>query len=93
MSNTVQVVGTQQVVIQETAAQVVEVISPAQPAVVEVATAGPQGVGGVTTLAALEDVNTTGKVNQSVLYYDANSGNWRGDDINTITTITDGGSF
>ena len=93
MANRIEALGTQQVIVHETAAQVIEVVAPAQPAVVEVTTTGPQGPAGVTTLGTLEDVNTSAKVNQSVLDYDASSGLWRGDDINTITTITDGGSF
>ena len=93
MSNTVQVVGNQQVVVQQTAQQGIEVISPAQPAVVEVATGGPQGASGVTTLAALSDVDSIGKVDRSVLYYDATSSKWKGDDINTVLTLTDGGAF
>lgn len=80
-------------VIEEQVVQAVALQIPQAPAVVEVITEGPQGVGGVSSLAELDDVNTTSKVNQSVLYYDASSGHWRGDDINTITTITDGGSF
>lgn len=46
MSNSVEVVGAQQVVIQETSAQSVEIIAPTQPAVVQVITAGPQGATG-----------------------------------------------
>lgn len=43
MSNTVEVTGTQQVLVTETAVNVIELTAPSQPAVVEVATAGPQG--------------------------------------------------
>lgn len=91
-----------QVIITEVATNVVEVQAPAAPAVVQVAVEGPQGppgpqgpagADGVTTLAALNDVNVSGKVNQSVLYWDQASGKWRGDDINTVVTITDGGNF
>jgi hypothetical protein len=44
-------------------------------------------------LGDLSDVNTAAKVGNSVLYYDSASGVWKGDDINTITTITDGGNW
>lgn len=81
------------VVVREIEANIVELQAPAQPAVVEVITPGPQGPPGTTTLAGLSDVNTSGKVDQSVLYYDSASGQWRGDDINTVITITDGGNF
>lgn len=96
MSNSVEVTGTQQVVVTEVATNVVELTAPAAPAVVEVATAGPQGppgVAGSTTLSGLTDVNTASKVAGSVLYYDASTGKWLGDDINTIVTITDGGNW
>jgi len=56
---------------------------------------GPQGP--VTSvnlgLDDITDVNTTDKVDRSVLYYDATAGEWRGDDINTVVTLTDGGAF
>lgn len=45
------------------------------------------------TLGSITDVNTTGKVGKSILYYDVNSGQWKGDDINTVVTITDGGNW
>lgn len=94
MSNTIEVVGSQQVVITEVATNVVEVSVPAAPAVVEVATAGPQGATVVVTgLGELADVNTTAKAQGSVLYYDQGSGKWKGDDVNTLVTITDGGNF
>lgn len=81
------------VVVREVETNVVELQVPAQPAVVEVVTPGPQGPPGPSTLSGLSDVDTTGKVNQSVLYYDADSGQWKGDDINTVVTITDGGNW
>lgn len=49
MSNTVEVTGTQQVLVTETAAQVVELQVPTAPAVVEIATEGPQGAAGDAT--------------------------------------------
>lgn len=96
MSNSVEVIGTQQVVITEVATNVVEVMVPAAPAVVQVTTAGPQGPTGpaaVANLYEMDDVNVSAKVAGSVLYYDASSGLWKGDDINTLVTITDGGNF
>jgi hypothetical protein len=94
VSNSIELASTGQVVITEVAEQVVEVQSPTVPATVEVITEGPQGpAGGVATLGALNDVDTTQRVNKSVLYYDGDLSLWKGDDINTVITITDGGSF
>lgn len=81
------------VVVREIEANVVELQAPAQPAVVEVVHPGPQGPPGASSLAALEDVNTSSKVNQSVLYYDSASGKWKGDSLQTILTVADGGNF
>lgn len=96
MSNTVEVIGTQQVLVTETAVNVIELTAPSQPAVVEVATAGPQGapgVSGVTTLEALSDVNTVNKVDKSLLIYDSATLKWVGSDANTAITLTDGGNW
>lgn len=92
MSNSVEVTGTQQVVVTEVATNVVEVAAPAAPAVVEVTTTGPQGPA-LSTLNDIGDVNTTGKVAKSILYYDAESGEWKGDSLQTIITVTDYGNF
>jgi hypothetical protein len=84
------------VVVREVEANVVELQAPAQPAVVEVLTpgpAGPPGASGVSDLAALNDVNVASKTDKSVLYYDAAAGEWKGDDLQTIVTLTDGGNF
>lgn len=55
---------------------------------------GPQGLPGVlNSIGEIPDVNTTAKVNKSLLYYDAPSGKFRADATITTTTITDGGSF
>lgn len=43
MSNTVEVIGTQQVLVTETAVNVIELTAPAAPVTLEVATPGPQG--------------------------------------------------
>lgn len=48
---------------------------------------------GVFNLASLNDVNVVNKVNKSVLIYDEATDKFIADDANTITTITDGGSF
>lgn len=56
--------------------------------------AGPQGPPGpVVGLGDLTDVNTTTKVAKSILYYDAVSGEWKGDSAQTILTVTDYGNF
>ncbi len=51
MSNTVEIIGTQQVLVTETAVNVIELVAPALAAVVEVATAGPQGAAGAGVAA------------------------------------------
>lgn len=94
MANSVEVISTGQVVITEVAEHAIELTTAAQPLLVEVQTAGPQGpVASPYGLGDLIDVNTTGKVANSVLYYDNASSTWKGDDINTVTTLTDGGNF
>lgn len=92
MANSVEVSSTGQVVITEVAEQAIEITSPTAPLTVEVQTAGPQGPP-VTALNDIGDVNTTAAVDKSVLYFDQATSTWRGNDINTITTITDGGNF
>lgn len=70
------------------------VVTDATREVIEVATVGPQGPSAaVGTLGDIPDVDTSAAVANSVLYYDAVSETWKGDDINTIITITDGGGF
>jgi hypothetical protein len=94
MANTVEVISTGQVVVTEVAEQAIELTTAAQPLLVEVQTAGAQGPPAPPyALGDLTDVNTAAKVAGSVLYYDSASGTWKGDDINTIVTITDGGNF
>ena len=41
----------------------------------------------------MEDVDVVGRVANSVLYYDTTSGTWKGDDLNTVISLTDGGAF
>ena len=94
MSNSVEVASTGQVLVSEVAEQTIELIAPAAPATVEVQTQGPQGPEAPPyALGDLTDVNTNAKVNKSVLYYDSASSSWKGDDINTVVTLTDGGAF
>ena len=45
------------------------------------------------SLGDITDVNTALRVDGSVLTYDQPSGLFKADDINTLTTITDGGHF
>ena len=94
MSNHVVLTNTEQVVVTEVAEQAIEVRTPAESLLVEIHTAGPQGAAAAPSLLSnLADVNVGGKVAGSVLYYDQASSKWKGDDINTITTLTDGGNF
>tara|TARA_R110002050_G_C8507316_1_gene476231 strand:+ start:55 stop:315 length:261 start_codon:yes stop_codon:yes gene_type:complete len=51
-------------------------------------TAGPQGPAGSNFT-----LNQTAKINQSVIYYDSASGEYRADDTWTIKTIVKGGDF
>jgi hypothetical protein len=81
---------------------VVEVTIVDSPQVIEVGVIGPQGPQGAagpagpagsTTLSELTDVNVIAKVNKSVLVYDQLTDKFVANDVNTITTITDGGNF
>lgn len=54
-------------------------------------TAGPQGPQGPAGSGFT--LNQTAKVNQSVIYYDSASGEYRADDTWTISTIVKGGDF
>ena len=54
-------------------------------------TAGPQGPEGPA--GSNFTLNQTAKVNQSVIYYDSASGEYRADDTWTISTIVKGGDF
>ena len=51
------------------------------------------GGGGSSTLAGLTDVDTTLKVDTSVLYYKSSVSKFVADDVNTIITLIDGGNF
>lgn len=50
-------------------------------------------VPGKYALGELSDVNTIGKIDQSVLTYDQSTGTFVANDVNTVITITDGGNF
>lgn len=55
---------------------------------------GPSGSGGgSTTLVALTDVDAVNRVDGSVLVYKTGPAKFVADDINTVTTLTDGGNF
>lgn len=84
-----------------TCVKVIKVIRQASPSpgAIRVVTPGPpgpqgeQGPPGQSELAALTDVDVSGKTAKSLLYYDAASGKWIGDSIQTIIEVTDGGNF
>jgi len=56
--------------------------------VVTATTAGPQGPKGEGI-----DLDSSAKVDKSVVYYDAASGQFKADDIWTVSTIVKGGDF
>ena len=39
------------------------------------------------------DINDSAKVDKSIVYYDAASGQYKADDTQTTSTLTDGGNF
>jgi len=56
--------------------------------VITVATQGPQGSAGTGF-----DIDSSGKVNKSVVYYDSTAGQFKADDTWTINTLVFGGDF
>ena len=58
--------------------------------IITVATAGPQGAQFSSTNTGLVD---SGKVNNSIMYYDGTSGKVKLDSTTTKLTLVDGGSF
>lgn len=55
---------------------------------------GPQGPAGTAGgLGTIPDVNTTAKIDKSLLYYDAASGQFKADASITTTQLTDGGNY
>ena len=86
---TVEITDTSKVTVVDTTRDVVEVVI-AGPQGIQ----GPQGVAGSDRpLGDLPDVDTTGAVDKSVLFYDAEAQQWVGNDVNTIVALTDGGGF
>lgn len=59
---------------------------------VEALTAGPQGPIGPPGPSGLV-VDTTAKVNQSVVYYDGGTSTFKADGVWTTDTLSDGGNF
>lgn len=91
---TAEVITSQQVVITETAVSVLELTASTAPAVVQVVAQGPQGPASLNgTLVDLADVQASGKIDRSLLYYDAGTGLFKADATVTTTTLTDGGNF
>lgn len=56
--------------------------------VVTASTIGPQG-----PAATGFDIDSSGKVDKSVVYYDSSAGQFKADNLQTILTLTDGGNF
>ena len=56
--------------------------------IVRVATEGPQGPAGTGF-----NIDSSGKVDKSVVYYDSSAGQFKADNLQTILTLTDGGNF
>jgi hypothetical protein len=89
MSNSVTVSETTNTVsVNETTSQVT--VTEGTPTSVEVEIQGPQGPSFSSTNTTLTD---SGKVNQSVVYYDSVAGTYKADDTTTTTTLVDGGNF
>ena len=64
------------------------VVTVPQTSVVTAVTAGPQGPPG-----AGFEIDSSAKVDQSVVYYDATAGMFKADSTWTVPTLTDGGNF
>jgi len=58
---------------------------------VAITAAGPKET--VGTLASLEDLDVSNKVDKSVVYYDGISDAFKADALYTVITLTDGGNF
>ena len=78
-----------------TTTNTVDVTNEAGTVVVQVTTQGPQGAVGpaVGGLGEIPDVDTTGKVDRSVLYYNAATARFTLDGTTTVLSLTDGGNF
>lgn len=77
-----QVTSTQQVVVTETAANVIELQA-----------VGPQGPPGVTTLANLSDVDASGTTDRSLLIYNAAQQKWISSGQTTVEEVLNCGNF
>jgi hypothetical protein len=62
-----------------------------EPNLVLLSTSGPKVAYG--TLESIEDMDTSDKVDKSVVYYDGNSDMFKADSLYTVITLTDGGNF
>lgn len=71
---------------------VVQLTATSPPEVVTQYAVGPQGPA-APTLGDVPDVDTTARIDRSLLYYDAASAQFRADATITKTTLTDGGNF
>jgi hypothetical protein len=78
-----------------TTTNTVDVTNEAGAVVVQVTTQGPQGPVGpaVGGLGEIPDVDTTEKVDRSVLYYNAATARFTLDGTTTVLSLTDGGNF
>lgn len=54
---------------------------------------GPAGIGALSNIGELADVTTDAKVNKSLLYYNASTGQFTADAVWTTDTIVDGSNF
>ncbi len=57
---------------------------------VELTTTGPQGPSFAVSQATMDD---SGKVNNSVVYFDSTSGTFKADATRTVENLVDGGNF
>ncbi len=90
MSNTVTATETQNTISVNETTNTVTVTEGAT-TIVRVATEGPQGPQGPAGSGF--DLDSSGKVDKSVVYYDSSAGQFKADDTWTITTLVFGGDF
>jgi hypothetical protein len=48
---------------------------------------------GITTFAALHDVDVANRADQAVVYFNASDAKFKADGLNTFLSLTDGGNF
>jgi hypothetical protein len=70
----------------------VQLTTTTPPNIVTLYSVGPQGAT-LQSLGDVPDVNTTAKIDRSLLYYDAASAQFRADATITKNTLTDGGNY